>query len=500
MLIPKITIVRWGIWGTRLKWYCGILLLCVIILAYTHYKYHKGSTLTLFGKMFQGDISNIIYCNSPGSLIGSEGKLFAPQHSPKSSKLEDLTLVQLQFVIRHGDRAPIIPHVLPNTAPVAISCKFAKQNPDYQEKLSGFHQKSNIFQIHGAKQTHKIISERSICQGGQLTPMGFLQHIIYGEYFAHSYQKFLEGINIEKDIMIRSTDYGRTIQSAAALLYGLFGNKLPQKFHNGLKINVVPDEMKEAHFLLGRDGKQFQCPALKRYSKTVRDSQQFRSFLKNSEPCIQQYVKLLNTSREHIPSLNRIVDILYTRLCHQQSLPTGPNDKVSFQLAESTFQLAHEYITAKHTQASDLQTTSLISQLVQNVDGLTHETTKKSPALVIYSGHDTVIVPLLINLGAHDGKWPPYASRVIFEIWYDSSGTVQNTLDWAMPDYLSRFKDHFVKVLYNGNSITKQIKFCAGNMVLGHLCPLINFVKFVTDGKFQEDINFFSRLERICTI
>ena len=38
----------------------------------------------------------------------------------------------------------------------------------------------------------------------------------------------------------------------------------------------------------------------------------------------------------------------------------------------------------------------------------------------IFSGHDTVIAPVLAGLGVYSGQdciWPPYASRIAFELW-----------------------------------------------------------------------------------
>lgn len=35
----------------------------------------------------------------------------------------------------------------------------------------------------------------------------------------------------------------------------------------------------------------------------------------------------------------------------------------------------------------------------------------------LFSGHDTVVAPLLAALGAYDCRWPPYASHVAFELW-----------------------------------------------------------------------------------
>ena len=34
----------------------------------------------------------------------------------------------------------------------------------------------------------------------------------------------------------------------------------------------------------------------------------------------------------------------------------------------------------------------------------------------LYAGHDTVVAPLLAALGIFDGKWPPLASRIVFEL------------------------------------------------------------------------------------
>ncbi|CAM9307241.1 unnamed protein product, partial [Laminaria digitata] len=42
---------------------------------------------------------------------------------------------------------------------------------------------------------------------------------------------------------------------------------------------------------------------------------------------------------------------------------------------------------------------------------------KSAMKFALFSGHDTVIAPLLAALGAYDCRWPPYASHVAFELW-----------------------------------------------------------------------------------
>lgn len=39
-----------------------------------------------------------------------------------------------------------------------------------------------------------------------------------------------------------------------------------------------------------------------------------------------------------------------------------------------------------------------------------------APKLAVFSGHDSTLFPVLTALGAFDGKWPPYASRIQLEL------------------------------------------------------------------------------------
>lgn len=72
----------------------------------------------------------------------------------------------------------------------------------------------------------------------------------------------------------------------------------------------------------------------------------------------------------------------------------------------------------------------------------------------IFSGHDTVIAPVLAGLGAYNGKdcvWPPYASRIAFELWRPKLIPASGTL---------RPSDWYVRVVFNGKEITSLIPSC----------------------------------------
>lgn len=85
--------------------------------------------------------------------------------------------------------------------------------------------------------------------------------------------------------------------------------------------------------------------------------------------------------------------------------------------------------------------------------------------LSLYSGHDTVIAPVLAALGLYSDDlciWPPYASRIVFELWQrvgDSSAAGSA----AKP--AAAVTEHYVRVIYNGKDLTPNIPSCISERV-----------------------------------
>jgi hypothetical protein len=121
----------------------------------------------------------------------------------------------------------------------------------------------------------------------------------------------------------------------------------------------------------------------------------------------------------------------------------------------------------------------------------------KNKKMNIYSGHDTVIAPVLAALGVFENdlycKWPSYASRIAFELWkpaanspYFTANAQANTQPTAstlsassteakMLPIVSKENSHFVRVVYNGDDVTMLIPACSSGRVYvnGHqMCPL----------------------------
>ena len=66
--------------------------------------------------------------------------------------------------------------------------------------------------------------------------------------------------------------------------------------------------------------------------------------------------------------------------------------------------------------------------------------------ITVYSGHDATLRPLLLALRLPLTHWPPYASRLIFELYKPVSSKSQS--------------EYLFKIIYNGRDVTRQLPFC----------------------------------------
>lgn len=84
--------------------------------------------------------------------------------------------------------------------------------------------------------------------------------------------------------------------------------------------------------------------------------------------------------------------------------------------------------------------------------------------LSVFSGHDTVIAPVLAALGLYEDElcvWPPYASRIVFELWQRKGQTKSKSKDL---DGAGSGSDPSlslsVRVIFNGQDLTHRIPAC----------------------------------------
>ena len=167
-----------------------------------------------------------------------------------------------------------------------------------------------------------------------------------------------------------------------------------------------------------------------------------------------------------------IAEILYAHACHGKRLPCSSRGCVNASLAASFWAAADRYYCDRYAGTrGGLRSSRLAMQpLLLDILGRL-ERSAASPSrdrISLYSGHDTVIAPLLAALGVLAAPvacaWPPYASHVVFELWTGPS---------APPH---------VRLLYNGAPLTAHVTGCSDELLRpasSQLCPLAVFARAV---------------------
>ena len=148
----------------------------------------------------------------------------------------DYSLVHVSLTIRHGDRTSI--HSIPGSS-VTHTTKASvldSRAAHHVPRMDSF----AVVPIEDSKDSASNqlwvdvstalspdalfqISDRELAPG-QLTSVGFMQHVHLGFALNKAYDSLISKINDRSELYVRSTNYARTIQSAAALLSSLIPN------------------------------------------------------------------------------------------------------------------------------------------------------------------------------------------------------------------------------------------------------------------------------------
>ena len=153
---------------------------------------------------------------------------------------------------------------------------------------------------------------------------------------------------------------------------------------------------------------------------------------------------------------------------------------MSEEMAANAMDFATWVFSESLTGVADVITRPMLIQIAKRMINKSQH--KSALKFVLYSGHDSTVTPLLINLGVHDQKrWTPYATRVVFELWRDT------LLDSSkQPDSIDNF---YFRVLVNGKVVTSKMTFCGDALVKGELCPVQELVSWLSDGVGTEGMD-----------
>ena len=122
------------------------------------------------------------------------------------------------------------------------------------------------------------------------------------------------------------------------------------------------------------------------------------------------------------------------------------------------------------TAIADVATHPMLIQMAKRMIDKSRDKTKLK--FILYSAHDSTVTPLLLNLGVHDrNKWTPYATRVVIELWRDTTSSQES------------IEPLYFRVLVNGKAVTSKMKFCGEALFKGELCPVRELITWLSAGK-----------------
>ena len=395
---------------------------------------------------------------------GMEGML----HHPRSG----LVLHAVVLTIRHGDRSAI--HALPNTNETA---RWACRPAGLEQRRAAA--AARVLGIDGRPLHRSLLpqtdgGEGGHCAPGQLTPRGFAQHAALGRHLGRAFAPLLRAISADhhsntshEPLYVRSTDYTRTLMSAAALLSGMLPVSMRQAAAAPLTIYTQEEERLELMHGVGLassskvkgDGggerlRSGPCP------KATELAQAQLAAWHDDTEALQELELLFGPAARRLP-VTGVADVMYAHACHEMRPPCSLKDGcVPPALANRFFRAGDEAYCAKYNgllgglRASQLAMHPLLTEIVER---LTRANGGGGERMVLLSGHDTVVAQLLAAIGGmRDGRhcrWPPYASRLVFELWRPALATA-NSLRRAPQ----------IRVLYNGAVVTHLIPECARRM------------------------------------
>lgn len=311
-----------------------------------------------------------------------------------------------------------------------------------------------------------------------------------------------------RELVVRSTDYDRTLMSAQSFLAGLYppgSGPLGQDGLPGLTrqrlqpvpIHTVPRS--EDALLRGyaRDG----CEALTR-SDAERDARPEWTEMR------EQHAQLLDalpslSGLNHSSQLDRVFEVHDALVCdraHSLPWPPGFTQSIFEELSEmSRFTLKEMFATYEQRRLSaglflgEVRERLLAAAASQpqphwdpsSVTGGLSEPTPSDfvgPRLAMYSAHDTTVASVLSALGVFDGNNPPYGSSIVFELVESNIAGVDRS---GPPDAA----DLFVRTFYNrgvDDPFENEISIPGCSAAASPVCTLDEFIS-ATDGLVPEN-------------
>ncbi|CAO1619498.1 unnamed protein product [Sympodiomycopsis kandeliae] len=388
-----------------------------------------------------------------------------PYHAAPSS----LSLLQVHYYIRHGERTPVRSRLIGSDPRTSIPtrwnfCHTARQFRASVLSTQGYRDgrefERGVEGVENQQRTNELMGE---CLSGELTDLGRLSTLTLGRYLKEQYMDQLQFISPSignDEIYIRSTNMSRTIESAQQVIHGLLSGSqekvMPRiLIRNGQNENLLPNTY-GCHLLNKLD---------QEFSKSVATL--LNPSLEQHDRVIAPEINGINLRIDSHPRLSGILDTVRAANAHGIPIPAV------FQQEQVIRDMEHAVCSEwfHGYNADDLNKRKVYRRLAMGPllndlsQRLQDKAANKDPLkMAIYSTHDTTLAGILSTLDCFNHRWPAFTASIGVELYRDQQRS-----------------EHYVRMLYNGNPVSIPACQAKGNHLDGQteFCTLNTFVDAV---------------------
>ncbi|HBM16097.1 MAG TPA: acid phosphatase [Lentisphaeria bacterium] len=261
---------------------------------------------------------------------------------------------------------------------------------------------------------------------GELTALGMNQQNQLGAKMRERYVNSLKLLSekyVNNQIYVRSTDFNRTIQSAESFLNGLYPLGLGPMLTNGnpalpaayqpIPIRTLPVPMD--NLLLAHDAQIDEFN--KMCDKYLYSSDEWKIEESRYSGNFKKWSSIFGSKIQSIKDLQNIGDNLNVRDRNGVPFPNGLTE----QEAKTIIYLS-DWLQAQQFKPKEVGNFFGSEFLVKLRDDMQKAINNSQQyKYILYSGHDSSILPVLSALGVPLNLNPPYASHIDFELYKDGN-------------------------------------------------------------------------------
>eukprot|EP00591_Stephanopyxis_turris_P006030 CAMPEP_0195520266 /NCGR_PEP_ID=MMETSP0794_2-20130614/16500_1 /TAXON_ID=515487 /ORGANISM="Stephanopyxis turris, Strain CCMP 815" /LENGTH=578 /DNA_ID=CAMNT_0040649589 /DNA_START=73 /DNA_END=1809 /DNA_ORIENTATION=- len=420
------------------------------------------------------------YCSVPSEMNSRSIPPVGFQKPTTSGIIVETQILQASVIIRHGARTPYkrlncwdgYDEAIGNWDCTLTALMAPFNNKEGEGGDADADDSSGVLLFEKVYDAPPENTLNGTCQLGQLIAQGYDMEQTNGRHLREAYidntnsqgQQQQQHHNMQlfptaeyeslddKSTYFRGDDEQRTLMSGQVLIKSIFDVQTDTT----MKIHTVDYE---------RDiltPSEELCPRLKDLEEDAFSSEEFVAFTTSLESAeilefLETDLKATKDAIEH-----QFTDCLMTTYCTDRSMPNGLND-FERDGDGSMFSRTHEFLTKKYTfpmQYNNAAYSKLgMGPLWHEIKGPLEQTKQVSsldgmkdheiPRLLLYSGHDWTLMPLLASLEVWDGVWTPYASMLVVESHAVTSG--------PNPKFPS---NHAFRLINNGKVLTDKMDGC----------------------------------------